>query len=64
MTFQEELTNLINKHSLENESNTPDYILAEFLKGALDIYNTTMKKRGKWHSADIKSMVSYDLDRE
>ena len=29
--FRNDLTNLINCHSLENASNTPDWILAEFL---------------------------------
>ena len=30
-TFKTELEHLINKHSLENASNTPDYIIAEYL---------------------------------
>jgi len=30
-TFKQELTDLINKHSLENSSNTPDYIITEYL---------------------------------
>jgi len=29
--FEKELTNLINKYSIENGSNTPDYILARYL---------------------------------
>lgn len=45
MTFYEELTKLINKHSMENESDTPDYILMEFIKGVLKAYNDTIKKR-------------------
>jgi Ca2+-dependent lipid-binding protein len=35
MTFQQELEQLINKHSLENECNTPDFILADFMMRSL-----------------------------
>lgn len=34
--FVHELTQLINKHSLENNSNTPDYILADYLANCLE----------------------------
>jgi hypothetical protein len=37
-TFEQELTTLINKHSLENQSNTPDYILAQYLQSCLNAY--------------------------
>lgn len=49
MTFLVELEKLINKHSIENESNTPDFILAEYLRGCLTNYAETMKKREKWN---------------
>lgn len=38
-TFEEELKELINKHSKENESNTPDFILAQFLNSCLEAFN-------------------------
>lgn len=34
--FLRELTALINKHSMENQSNTPDFVLAKYLVGCLD----------------------------
>ena len=48
-TFQHELEQLINKHSLENESGSPDFILAEYLLDALDAYNDAIKKREAWY---------------
>lgn len=46
--FMAELQTLINKHGLENESNTPDFLLAEYLLGCLSIYDHTVNKRFQW----------------
>jgi len=46
--FVAELASLINKYSLENESDTPDFILAEYLVGCLKCYGETVKKRDSW----------------
>jgi len=35
--FKQELEHLINKHSMENRSNTPDFILADYLVRCLEI---------------------------
>jgi hypothetical protein len=48
-TFQDELANLINKYSLENGSNTPDFILALYLQQCLATFNDIMKKRENWY---------------
>lgn len=37
--FQNELQALLNKHSLENDSDTPDYILATYLGRCLDAFS-------------------------
>lgn len=47
--FEMDLEKLINKHSLENSSNTPDYILAKYLYNCLDNFNRTIKEREEWH---------------
>lgn len=41
--FERELTTLINIHSMEQESNTPDYILARLMVGTLELYEQTLK---------------------
>ena len=45
MSFREELQTLINKHSLEGESDTPDFLLADYLNDTLDIFDKLMIRR-------------------
>lgn len=52
INFQSELESVINKHSQENESNTPDFILAQYMSDCLNSYNTAVKARDKWYSYD------------
>ena len=52
MEFEKELEMLINKHSKENESDTPDFILAQYLKGCLANYAETVKARDKWYGSE------------
>lgn len=47
-TFEKELEILINKYNKENDSNTPDFILAEYLLNCLKNYNNIIKKREIW----------------
>jgi hypothetical protein len=47
--FKDELEELINKYSLENGSNTPDFILAEYLTVCLLTYNETVLARSSWY---------------
>lgn len=47
-TFQAELEALINRHSVENESNTPDFILAKFMSSSLDAFNQATRDRDDW----------------
>lgn len=51
-TFERELTVLINKHSLENGSNTPDMILAKYLLNCLSVFNIATKERSTWYRGD------------
>jgi hypothetical protein len=47
--FEEELRSLINKTSQENESNTPDFLLAGYLLRCLNNFNETVKAREIWY---------------
>ena len=38
-SFRKELSELINRNSMENASNTPDFILAEYLVNCLMAFN-------------------------
>jgi hypothetical protein len=44
-TFQKELERLINCHSLENDSNTPDYVLAQYVMNCLFAFNEATRNR-------------------
>lgn len=47
--FRNELTSLLNRYSRENESNTPDFILADFLIGCLAVFDVATSRREKWY---------------
>lgn len=49
MSFKRELETLINKHSMENGSNTPDFILAEYLMNCLKVFEIATKQRTAWY---------------
>lgn len=53
MTFQKELTSLINRYSKENKSNTPDFILAEYMNECLLIFERIIAKRDEWYEKTI-----------
>ena len=48
-SFNKELEALINKHSMENLSDTPDFILAQFLRNCLDAYSEATIARDVWY---------------
>lgn len=49
LKFKLELERLINEHSIENGSDTPDFILAEFLNTCLEAFNRAVQAREQWY---------------
>ena|ERR1700734_864931 len=49
--FPKALEKLINSYSQENESNTPDFVLAEYLMGCLKTFNAATNQRTNWYKA-------------
>lgn len=49
MGFRERLEALINECSMENDSNTPDFILAEYLSSCLLAFNIATNRRDSWY---------------
>lgn len=47
--FYNELAALLNKYNREKDSDTPDYILANYLMECLKTFNNITKQREKWH---------------
>ena len=54
--FEKELEQLINKHSIENESNTPDFILSRYLMNCLQTLNILTDRREDWYGRKPKEM--------
>lgn len=46
--FKKELETLINRHSIENEINMPDYMLAEMLCDYIESTGKHVLKRDRW----------------
>lgn len=51
--LEHELSSLLNRHSAENPSGTPDFILSAYLVGCLDIYNKTVARRAYWRGEQL-----------
>lgn len=49
MSIREEIAAILNKHSKENGSNTPDWILAEYLLMCLDTFDGAVNARETWY---------------
>ena len=58
--FIKDLEDVINRHSRENGSDTPDFILAEFLAFILEVFNRTSRQRDKWHGFDSRKVCKLD----
>lgn len=53
LTFEKELKHLINRYSKENGSDTPDFILVEYLNGCLELFNKIISKREEWYGRTL-----------
>ena len=64
MNFEDALKELINTHSKENESNTPDFILAQYIENCLNAFTVATKQRETWYGnvPFLALMVGRDYD--
>jgi hypothetical protein len=44
----QQLSELLNKYSRENESNTPDFILSAYMMNCLEAFENATKLRDNW----------------
>lgn len=63
-TFEQELMQLINHHSMENHSGTPDYILAAFLRGVLHQFDCAVMGRAVWRGESVELPATQRLGGE
>ena len=52
--FRSELERLVNRCSMENGSNTPDFILADYLAAALAAFDCAVQQRETWYGRDAR----------
>jgi hypothetical protein len=52
--LERELQSLLNRYSQENASNTPDFILAQYLLACLAAWNTGVQQRETWYGRDAR----------
>lgn len=57
-SFERELETLINRHSVENDSNTPDMILRGFIIDCLNTFNRSVRQRDQWYGVKLKPASS------
>lgn len=55
-TLVQELTSILNRRSLENGSNTPDFILADFLSRCLVLFDDATNARSTWYGQPMKDL--------
>lgn len=48
--FRSDLQKLLNKHCKERQSDTPDYILVDYLIGCLSSFNAAVNERENWYT--------------
>lgn len=53
VVFEKELCSLINKLSMENGSDTPDFMLAGYLTSCLIAFDMNVKRRTAWYAPPI-----------
>lgn len=64
MTLIDELTSLLNRHSCENTSNTPDFILAQYLIGCLGAFECAITQREGWYGRALQPPPILDSGKE
>ena len=70
--FEQELRDVINKHSQENISNTPDFILMQYVLSCLESFNTATQQRetcyggtqGQWEGETSRPCCGRKMNKE
>lgn len=52
-SLQGSLAELLNRHSRENRSNTPDFILANYMMACLRAFEQASNEREEWYGTHL-----------
>lgn len=58
LVFRSELADLLNRHSMENGSDTPDFMLAQYLFDCLAAFDRAVKWRKEWSGRDKQDWLN------
>jgi len=56
-----QISDLLNCFSRESESDTPDFILAEYLLKALEAFEDATRNREQWYGGKVKQCHTKDI---
>lgn len=60
--FEKELESLINRYSMESGSNTPDFILAEYMTNCLNAFHLATRHRDNWYGGK-RSVINDQVEK-
>jgi hypothetical protein len=60
--FEQELCQLLNRYSKESSSDTPDFILAEYLVVCLEAFNMASNRREAWWGQEGAAAIDFASD--
>ena len=58
--LEKRLSNLLNSESRENDSNTPDFLLAEFMMNCLDAFELANNRREVWYGVNLDILNNWE----
>ena len=61
--FTNELEKLLNKHSIDNDLNTPDFILADMVVQMLEAIRTAQVKTNSWRTPPSQELLSNQIPK-
>jgi hypothetical protein len=59
--LKDEVRDLLNRHSRENASNTPDFILADYLMSCLEAFEFGVQQRESWYGIKRPKLSAKEL---
>jgi hypothetical protein len=60
-SFSKELQSLLNRYSKENNSNTPDFVLAGYIENCLTAWNVATQQRESFYGRDPRPSIKTAL---
>jgi hypothetical protein len=62
MSFIKDLSSLLNEYCVENSSDTPDFLLAEYMLASLNAYERITQGRDAWYGMNPRPGVDWQSD--